>query len=58
MTDEEFKQRWIARVMERVPEFTIEDAENAWEACEPSEHREGFENEPEDAADEEMSYWD
>lgn len=57
MTEEEFKQRWLSCVLAEIPDFTWIDAESAWEAITPAEHREGYEDDPEGAAREEMQYW-
>lgn len=53
LTDDEFMRRLRARFIERGGEGADAVADNVT----VEEWREGFENEPEDAADEEMSYW-
>ena len=55
LTDEEFMRRLRARFIERAGE----GADAVADGCSVFEWRDGaYENEPEDAADEEMSYWE
>lgn len=54
LSDEEFMRRLRARFVERAGE----GADAVADSVTVQEWRDGFENEPEDAADEEMSYWD
>ncbi len=56
-----YKARIFQRLMEPPTTWTREDAAAAaeadWDALSPAEHMDGFENDPEGAADESLSYW-
>lgn len=54
LSDDEYMRRLRARFIERAGE----GADAVADAVSVTEWREGFDNEPEDAADEEMSYWE
>lgn len=56
VNDEEYKRRFIERVMER-SRMTDDEALAVWSSVSPDDWRE-LGAEPEDAADEEMSCWD
>lgn len=53
LTDAEFMRRLRARFIEQAGEW----ADAVADSVTVGEWREAFDNEPEDAADEEMSYW-
>jgi hypothetical protein len=57
-----FKARFLAVLLKPPTTWTPEEAQAAadseWEACEPGELMDGYENDPEGAADESMSYWE
>ena len=65
MEVEEYARRYKARILQRLSgpgtEWTEEQAREAateeWESVEPHEHMSGFEDDPEGAADESLSYW-
>ena len=57
MTEPEWITRYKQRFIERAA-LTDTQAQALVEAVEISEAREYFEDDPEGAADEEMSYWD
>lgn len=53
LTEDEWMRRLRARLLERGGD----GADQVADCCSYAEWREGFENDPEGAADEEMSYW-
>lgn len=58
MDQDEFIGRYVARLRERVPSLTEEMAQATADAIPFAEMSDGFEDDPEGAADEELSYWD
>jgi hypothetical protein len=60
---EEFERRFKARIIRKLCPVTLEEAQKMaqaeWNATDYEEHSRGcYENDPEGAADEEMSYWE
>jgi hypothetical protein len=60
---DEFERRFKAHIVSKLCPVTLEEAQKMaqaeWDAVDYEEHSSGgYENDPEGAADEEMSYWE
>jgi hypothetical protein len=52
------EEEWMRRLRVRFIERAGEGADECADTCQYEEWRKGFEDDPEGAADEEMSYWE
>ena len=62
LSSDEYERRFKARIVERLtggwtPASAAEAAQAEWDSVSFEDHAVSFENDPEGAADEELSYW-